>query len=75
MFELKENEKVCEFASFCIENFKVKHNMSGKDVANLFKKSGALKFIIEGYELLHTQGKEYIIEEIELFLNNRGYKF
>ena len=39
--------------------------MNGKDVANLFKDSGALKFIIEGYELLHTQGKEYILKRTE----------
>jgi len=49
--------------------------MSGKDVADLFKASGTLEFIINGYEMLHTQGKEYILEEIEIFLKNRGYKF
>ena len=75
MTELKNEERIVEFASFCIENFKVKHSMSGKDVAILFKESGALQFIKEGYEMLHTQGREYIIEEIEIFLKNRGYKF
>lgn len=72
---LKNEERIIEFASFCIENFKVKHSMKGKDVAMLFKDSGALEFIKEGYEMLHTQGREYIIEEIEIFLKNRGYKF
>ncbi|AWZ50086.1 hypothetical protein C3495_14665 (plasmid) [Clostridiaceae bacterium 14S0207] len=72
--ELSENEKVMEFVSFCIENFKVKFNMKGKDVANLFYKSGVIDFLIESYELLHTQGAEYIISEIQLFLENRGYK-
>ncbi|MBY7024795.1 DUF3791 domain-containing protein [Clostridium botulinum] len=61
-----------DFISFCIENFKIKHSMSGKDVANLFKASGVLEFIINGYDMLHTQGKEYILEEIEIFLRNRG---
>ncbi|GAA0783190.1 DUF3791 domain-containing protein [Hathewaya limosa] len=72
--ELSENEKVMEFVSFCIESFKVKFNMKGKDVANLFYKSGVIDFLIESYELLHTQGSEYIISEIQLFLENRGYK-
>ena len=72
--ELSENEKIMEFVSFCIENFKVKFNMKGKDVANLFYKSGVIDFLIESYELLHTQGAEYIISEIQLFLENRGYK-
>lgn len=75
MIELNNEEKVIEFASFCIENFKVKHSMDGKEVAILFKQSEALKFIKNGYEMLHTQGKEYILEEIEIFLKNRGYEF
>ena len=49
--------------------------MKGKDVANLFKVSGALEFVANGYEMLHTQGKEYVLEEIEIFLKNRGYEF
>lgn len=75
MVELKEQEKISEFVSFSIENFKVKHSMKGKDVANLFKVSGALEFVANGYEMLHTQGKEYVLEEIEIFLKNRGYEF
>ncbi|WP_297423970.1 DUF3791 domain-containing protein [Clostridium sp.] len=75
MIELNNEERVIEFVSFCIENFKVKHSMAGKDAAMLFKQSGVLEFIKNGYEMLHTQGKEYILEEIEIFLKNRGYKF
>lgn len=73
--ELNNEEKIIEFASFCIENFKVKHSITGKEVAILFRQSGVLEFIRNGYEMLHTQGKEYILEEIEIFLKNRGYKF
>lgn len=72
MIELNNEEKLVEFVSFCIENFKVKHLMKGKDTAILFKKSGVIEFIKNGYEMLHTQGKEYILEEIEIFLKNRG---
>jgi hypothetical protein len=73
MMELNNEEKLIEFISFCIENFKIKHNMKGRDVANLFKKSQVIQFLTEGYEMLHTQGKDYIIEEIDIFLKNRGY--
>ncbi|RXI44054.1 hypothetical protein DP130_13775 [Clostridium tetani] len=27
---------------------------------------------MDNYDMLHTQGKEYILSEIELFLQNRG---
>jgi hypothetical protein len=33
MKELNNEEKIIEFTSFCIENFKVKHSMAGRDVA------------------------------------------
>lgn len=69
---LNEDEKIIEFVSFCIENYKVKRDMKGKDVANLFSQSGAIDFLIESYDLLHTQGKDYILSEIQLFLENRG---
>lgn len=70
--KLDQDEKIMEFVSFCIENFKVKYNMKGKDVANVFSSLGGIDFLIENYEILHTQGKEYILSEIELFLKNRG---
>lgn len=75
MIELNNEERVIEFVSFCIENFKVKHSMGGKDTAILFKQSGVLEFIKNGYEMHHAQGKEYILEEIEMFLKNREYTF
>lgn len=74
MVKINYDEKVLEFVSFCIENFKFKTEMSGKDVSTLFYESGVTDFLIESYDLLHTQGKEYILSEIELFLQNRGYK-
>ncbi|BDR65766.1 DUF3791 domain-containing protein [Clostridium tetani] len=74
MVDLNDNEKILEFVSFCIENFKIKFNMKGRDVANLFYENGITDFLIDNYDMLHTQGKEYILSEIELFLQNRGYK-
>ncbi|WP_225901019.1 DUF3791 domain-containing protein [Clostridium botulinum] len=71
---LTRDEKIFEFISFCIENFKVKFKMKGKEVANLFYESGVTDFLIESYDLLHTQGNDYILSEIEIFLKNRGYK-
>ncbi|MBU3110964.1 DUF3791 domain-containing protein [Clostridium lacusfryxellense] len=74
MVKMSKEEKLIEFISFCIENFKIEHSMEGKDVANLFNESKVIDFLTDGYEIIHTQGKEYIIEEIEIFLKNRGYK-
>lgn len=75
MVEFNKEEQIIEFIAFCIENFKVKHGMKGKAVANLFYESKVLEFLKDAYEMLHTQSKDYIIEEIEVYLRNRGYKF
>lgn len=74
MVHLNKEEKIIEFISFSIESFKVIHEMKGKEVANLFSESGVMDFLLENYDLLHTQGKDYILSEIQLFLENRGYK-
>ncbi|OPD29751.1 hypothetical protein AL713_15870 [Clostridium botulinum] len=74
MVNLTRDEKILEFVSFCIENFKIKFKIKGKEVANLFYESGVTDFLIDGYDVLHTQGKDYILSEIEIFLKNRGYK-
>ena len=73
MIKINKKEKIIEFISFSIENFKVKYNIEGEKTANLFYESGVLDFLTEGYDLLHTQSCDYILDEIKLFLENRGY--
>ena len=51
-----------------------KHRQSGLEVFVLFKEKGVLAFLRNHFEVLHTQGDAYILEEIELFLKNRKQK-
>ena len=68
----KEMEyKINEFIIFVIEIFKEKKDMSGKDVHELFEKNGVLKYLHDGYDVLHTQGEDWIINDIEEFLKAR----
>lgn len=67
------NEKIIEFVSLCIELYKKKYKKSGQEVLTLFDNYGATEFLVDGYEILHTQSVQYTIEEIELYLKNRGY--
>jgi len=64
--------KKAEFVSSCIEAYKVRHAMKGADAANMFEKEGVLDYLIDGYDVLHTQSLEYVIDEIELYLKKRG---
>ena len=65
-------QKKAEFLSWCIEEYAAEKNLNGRDVANLFSQNKVLDFLGEHYDILHTQGKAYIIETIEDFIKTEG---
>ena len=65
------NKKELDFAVFCIENIAERLNLSGAVVYNMLTTSILDEYIIPGYEALHTQGKEYFVNDIiELMIND-----
>lgn len=60
--------KQLEFVSFCIEHYKALKGLSGDAVTSLFERTGLIDFLLENYEILHTQSKQYLMEEVELYL-------
>lgn len=63
-----------EFAVFCIENIAER---LGADAVRIYEtlteKSGILNsYIVPEYEILHTQGKEYIVDDIIEVMKERG---
>ena len=62
-----EKSRELEFAIFCIEN------IAEKVYDALTEKSDILNdYIIPEYEILHTQGKEYIVDDIIEVMKERG---
>ena len=63
-----------EFAIFCIENLGKYLNKSAKEVYRLLTEHDDIldNYIIYGYEALHTQGKEYIMEDIADIMQRKG---
>ncbi|MCI6112702.1 MAG: DUF3791 domain-containing protein, partial [Rikenellaceae bacterium] len=43
----------------------------GAEVAKLFFDKGVAEYLADNYEILHTQSHQWLIEEIDDFLNNR----
>lgn len=70
------NFNVLEFAVFCIENLAFKLNVDAKYIYDaLTQQSDILyDYIIPEYEVLHTQSKEYIVEDIIDVMKERGVK-
>lgn len=63
-----------EFAIFCIENIAQKLQRTADQVyVALAEKSNILNdYIVPEYEMLHTQGKEYIVNDIIEVMKERG---
>ena len=62
----KWNDRELEFAIFCIENVAARLNVDSRKIYDaLTEQSDILKeYIIPEYEMLHTQSKEYIVDDI-----------
>ena len=60
-----------KFLVFCIEMYKAAKNMTGKQVMELFKRYDITDYVLSCYEALHTTGTNYIIEDIDLFIEAR----
>lgn len=72
--ETIKSEDELDFAVFCIENIAAKLGKSAPEVyAALTEKSDILRsYVIPEYAALHTQGKEYIVNDIVDVMAERG---
>ena len=64
--------KINEFIIFCIENYKQKVKLTGKEVYELFEKYELFDYLYNGYDVLHTQGDEWLMKDIDEYLKNKG---
>lgn len=63
--------KTLEFKVFCFEAYRAEKKLTGRETINLFKKYGVLDYLNTCYDVLHTTGRDYIIEDIDIFIENR----
>ena len=63
-----------EFAIFCIENIAIRLGKNAEEIYSaLTEKSNLLNsYIIPEYEILHTQSKDYILDDILSVMAERG---
>lgn len=59
------------FKVFCLERYKSEHKMNGKDAFRLFKDYGVLDYLGEFYDVLHSYGHQYLIQDIDEFIEVR----
>lgn len=68
----RKKQDITYFISFCIEQYKCAKGMMGEDVVLLFGRYGVLEYLQEFFDVLHTQGGEWLVEDIDNFIKARG---
>ena len=61
-----KNSKELEFAIFCIENVAIALDKNGSEVYKILTEDSSIlnEYIVPEYEMLHTQSKDYIVNDI-----------
>ena len=63
--------KIERFQLFCLESFKNASGIKASAAFQTFKDTAAFDYIANGYEVLHTQGKNFIIADIKDYILQR----
>ena len=62
-----------DFVTYCIGNLARRLGMSASEVYRLLKQSGILMgYIVPSYDVLHTFGKEYLMEDLTEYMREKG---
>ena len=70
----KKKQDIAYFVSFCIEQYKNTKHLTGAEAMHLLDDYKVLDYLSEHYETLHTQSRQWILEDIEEFINHRKGK-
>ena len=65
------SNNVVVFLTFCVENYAKKHSITSLEAYALFRHYGVDEYLTNGFDMLHTQGEDGILQDIEIFINNR----
>lgn len=68
------SNKEVTFLTFCIERYAQLHKLSSLQSYALFRKYKVDHYLIEGFDVLHTQGEETILNDIDIYLQKRCKK-
>lgn len=61
------------FATYCIGNLSRRLGQNARDVYERLKTSGILNgYIVSSYDVLHTFGKEYLMEDLTDYMREKG---
>ena len=60
-----------DFLVYCTEQYKSTKKLNGKQVSELFTAYKVWEYIYSCFEALHTTGANYIVEDIDAYIEAR----
>ena len=67
----KNLKDITYFISFCIEQYMNAKGIDEDEVIATFSEYGVFDYLYDYFEVLHTQSRQWIIADIEEFINDR----
>ena len=64
-------DKLLAFKVFCLESYKAVHNLTGKAALEVFQKHRVFDYITSCYDVLHANGRLYIVSDIDEYIARR----
>lgn len=67
----KKKQDIAYFLSFCIEQYKKAKGIDGAEVIKTFAKFDVFDYLNNHFEILHTQSRQWILEDIDEYIEVR----
>ena len=67
----KNLKDVTYFISFCIEQYMNAKGIDEEEVIATFSEYGVFDYLYDYFEVLHTQSRQWLVSDIEDFINDR----
>ena len=68
---MNRDNDISYFVAFCIEQYKNAKGISGDEAASRLFSSGVASYLADNFEVLHTQSRQWLIEEIDEKIGRR----
>lgn len=69
--QIMTRQDIAYFLSFCIEQYMNDKGLNREQTMVLFSQYGVLDYLAAHFEILHTQSRQWIVEDIEDYIRNR----
>lgn len=71
MYMDRKYQDIAYFISFCIEQYKNAKGLTGEQAMRTLDEYGVLEYLEEHFDVLHTQSRQWIMEDIDEFIDIR----